>query len=52
LTVESTKPATAHVNTASIPVRLGLAAAGLLLVFAVAGAAVYLVASRRKVHAP
>jgi protein-export membrane protein SecD len=52
LTVESTKPATVYVNTASIPVRLGLAAAGLLLVFAVAGAAVYLVASRRKVHAP
>jgi protein-export membrane protein SecD len=52
LTVETTKPATVHVNTASTPVRLGLAAAGLLLVFAVAGAVGYLVATRRKVHAP
>jgi len=51
LTVESTKPATVHVSTLSIPVRLGLAAAGLLLVLAVAGGVLYLVATRRKVHA-
>jgi protein-export membrane protein SecD len=48
LSVESSKPATVRVNTASTPVRIGLGAAGIVLASSVAGAAAYLATSRKR----